>query len=74
MPDGSPIDQWWKSHLPARVTTNPKTATHAVKSEQDGRPYCGYRKPAAVSKSASEITCSTCIANINADIAAGGSR
>lgn len=43
MPDGSPIDLWWKSHLPPKVTTTPKHAVHAPRSAADPRPYCGHR-------------------------------
>lgn len=66
MPDGSPIDQWWKSHLPARVSTNPKTATHAPGVR--GRAYCGYRAGnQTLTTEAKTIDCADCLAALRAD-------
>lgn len=68
MPDGSPIDLWWKSHLPAKVTTTPKHAVHAPRSAADPRPYCGHRdRNAMILSAGGVIDCSACIAALNAD-------
>lgn len=58
MPDGSPIDQWWKSHLPAQATT---TAADRVCFMALGgrRAYCG-RKPKVAFDDWSKVTCSEC--------------
>lgn len=71
-----PIKQWRDGFLPARVTTNPKTAVHLMTGGGDRRPYCGYRKPSSTTNMHPMVTCSTCIANFNADAdaAAGTDR
>ena len=75
MPDGSPIDQWWKSHRPVQVTTNNARAVHAIAAQDDRRPYCGYRgRPVMTTEVPAVVDCSACIAAINADIAARGTQ
>lgn len=64
MPDGSPIDQWWKSHRPVEVSTNAKTATHLALSGRVA--YCGHRKGFATHDHAL-VTCSACLAALRAD-------
>jgi hypothetical protein len=71
MPDGSPIDQWWKSHKPAKVSTDPKKSIHAATGGGDPRPYCGFRgKPSVTTADAAVLDCSACIAALNADMEA----
>lgn len=67
MPDGSPIDQWWKSHRPAKVTTNPKASVHFVRGAGDPRPYCGTRQGKVTTADGALVTCSACISAIAAD-------
>ena len=72
MPDCSPIDLWWKSHLPAKVTTTPKHAVHAPRSAADPRPYCGHRdRNAMILSAGGVIDYSVCIAALNADASSG---
>ena len=72
MPDGSPIDQWWKSHRPAQVSTNKKTAVHFI-GRTHGKAYCGYRGGSMVNMRAM-VTCSECVAAMRADHTDGGQR
>lgn len=60
MPDGSPIDQWWKSHRSARSVSQAK-AMH-VFDVRIGRAACG-RRPAAKMYALppdGEVTCADC--------------
>lgn len=62
---GTPIDQWWASHMPTVVSTNAKTATHLAGDTRD-RAYCGHRK-GTMTTQPSQVTCSACIAAATAD-------
>lgn len=64
MPDGSPIDQWWKSHRPAPVSTPTKDRVCA--RSDTGRAYCGRRSGALVDDWPS-TTCADCLAAGRAD-------
>lgn len=66
MPDGSPIDQWWKSHRPAIVSTTAKTAVHLAVIGQKQRRYCGHRG-GEWSTEPERVTCASCIAMRKAD-------
>ena len=66
MPDGSPIDQWWKSHTPTKVTTDKKTATHFWDGQSYKRALCGHRNGTATN-GAALVTCSACLAALAAD-------
>lgn len=67
MPDGSPIDQWWKSHRTPRGVPQSQ-AVHLFDAPK-GRSVCGRRVPA--SKIAfpphGKVTCSDCMAAAIAD-------
>lgn len=73
MPDGSPIDQWWKSHAPATVSTIAKTAVHLAIIGQNQRRYCGH-KGGEWSTDPARVTCSACLAAMSADGAHEGRR
>lgn len=64
MPDGSPIDQWWKSQLPPRSTSASKRVCAA---NRYGIAYCGTRRNAGVSTNPAAVTCADCQAAIAAD-------
>lgn len=64
MPDGSPIDQWWKSHRPVRSTS---ASTRICAASRYGIAYCGTRRNAGVSTNRAAVTCADCIAAIAAD-------
>lgn len=65
MPDGSPIDQWWKSHLPPRVTT-PANKRVCYMELGHRRAYCG-RKPKEAYSDWTKVTCSECLAMSRAE-------
>lgn len=60
-----PIHHWWRSHLPPRVSTNPKTATHYVGTWP--RAYCGHRGGTQTGEPPL-VDCSACVAAVQADI------
>lgn len=64
MPDGSPIDQWWKSHRPATVTTIASKAIHLM--DRWPRAYCGHRNGTQTTVG-EDVTCSACISARKAD-------
>lgn len=67
MPDGSPIDQWWKSHRPANVSTT-NSARVCMVSVLDRKTACG-RKPTRDHQTAKrdDVTCADCRAAMRAD-------
>lgn len=73
MPDGSPIDQWWKSHRSETVSTNAKTAVHLAIIGQNQRRYCGHRG-GEWTTDPPRVTCSACISAARADAETGDLR
>lgn len=68
MPDGSPIDQWWKSHRAPKPTTSKTHAMH-VFDVRLGRAACGSRpsiKMYALPPD-EEVTCTGCLAVMRAE-------
>lgn len=67
MPDGSPIDQWWKSHRPPRAVPQSQ-AVHLFDATK-GRSVCGRRVPASriAFPPHGKVTCSDCVAAAIAD-------
>ncbi len=60
-----PIHHWWKSHLPPKVSTDPKTSVHLV-GGQWPRAYCGHRGGTQTGEPPL-VTCSACISAAAAD-------
>jgi hypothetical protein len=67
MPEGSPIDQWWKSHLPAKVTTSNDAERVCLIVPPKLSPYCGRRKRVKITFDPAEAKCSECTAAWNTD-------
>lgn len=63
MPDGSPIDQWWKSHRAPKPTTKKSEAMHAFDIRL-GRAACGSRPAAKMYAFPpdGEVSCPGCLA------------